>query len=373
MNKAGKAQVIRNQCRLGLLVSAFLAILSLENALAHKTSLTAAEITVAGKQVAFRLKVSAHDLAVALGIETDLVTPVSKAVFVEHTEALARYLGARLVIRAQNTLCSSKPAKVDYAFLPEELVLKVDYDCSEPPERLTIDYLLFFDIDPTHRSLGRIILPSGEEQFLFDRTLTRLEFEITRPQLQSRTALFGRVFFLGVEHILIGYDHILFLLALLIVSVNFWQMVKVASAFTVAHSITLALAWYGVVDLPSPIVESIIALSIVYVAIDNIVRQHFGQRWVLAGGFGLVHGLGFYSALRDLGLGKTDTATTLLAFNLGVESGQIAVIALVFWPLVWWRRQQWYRPSARACSLAILLVVSWWVIERVFTGIVLLF
>jgi hydrogenase/urease accessory protein HupE len=365
--------MIRNHCRLGLLLSAFLAILSLENALAHKTSLTAAEVTASGKQVAFRLRVSAHDLAVALGIETDLITPVSKAAFAERAEALARYLRARLAILAQNTPCSSSPPKVDYTHLPEELVLIADYTCSEPLERLTIDYLLFFDIDPTHRSLGRIILPSGEEQFLFDRTLTRLEFETTRPQLQSWTALFGRVFFLGVEHILIGYDHILFLLALLIVSLNFWQMVKVASAFTVAHSITLALAWYGVVDLPSPVVESAIALSIAYVAIENIVRQHFGHRWVLAGGFGLVHGLGFYSALRNLGLGKTDMATTLLAFNLGVETGQIAVIALVFWPLVWWRRQQWYRSSAHACSIAILLVASWWVIERVFTGSTSLF
>jgi hypothetical protein len=284
MNRAGKARVIRNHFRLGLLLSAFLAILNLENALAHKTSLTAAEVNASGKQVAFRLKVSAHDLAVALGIKTDLIPPVSKAAFAERKEILARYLRARLAIRTQNTPCLSNPPKIDYTFLPEELVLIVDCNCSEPPEGLTIDYLLFFDIDPTHRSLGKIIFPSGEEQFLFERTLTRLEFEITRPQRQSWTALFGRVFFLGVEHILIGYDHILFLLALLIVSVNFWQMVKVASAFTVAHSI--------------------IAVSIAYVAIENIVRQHFGHRWVLAGGFGLVHGLGFYSALRDLGLGR---------------------------------------------------------------------
>jgi hypothetical protein len=82
----------------------------------------------------------------------------------------------------------------------------------------------------------------------------------------------------------------------------------------------------------------------------------------------LVHGLGFYSALRDLGLGRTDMTTTLLAFNLGVEAGQIALIAMVYAPLVWWRRQEWYRPSVRAWSVIILLAASWWVIERVFTG-----
>ncbi len=112
-------------------------------------------------------------------------------------------------------------------------------------------------------------------------------------------------------------------------------------------------------------VESVIAVSIAYVAIENILSQRFGHRWLLAGGFGLVHGLGFYSALRDLGLGQSDMAITLLAFNLGVETGQIAVIALVYGPIAWWSRQQWYRQSARACSVAILLVASWWMIEQI--------
>ena len=108
-----------------------------------------------------------------------------------------------------------------------------------------------------------------------DRSLTSFEVEVIQPPNRSWTAQFSRVFILGVEHILIGYDHILFLLALLVVAKQFRQMVKVASAFTVAHSITLALAWYGIVDLPSRIVESAIALSIAIVAIENIVRQRF--------------------------------------------------------------------------------------------------
>ena len=354
--------------RWALLLGTFLAILSIENALAHKTSLTAAEITVSGKNVAIQLKVSAHDLAVALGIETDLVTAVPRAVFEERSAELNRYLRERLSILAQSTPCPSKAPAVDYSFLPDDLLLIVDYNCPEPVDHLEINYLLFFDIDVSHRSLGRLILPGGEEQFLFDRSLTHYELEVAKPPVRSRTTLFGRVFLLGVEHILIGYDHILFLLALLIVSVHFRQMVKVATAFTVAHSITLALAWYGIVNLPSRIVESAIAISIAFVAIENIVSQRFGHRWLLAGGFGLVHGLGFYSALRDLGLGQTDMATTLLAFNLGVEAGQIAIIALVYRPLILWRRQQWYQPSVRACSAIILLVASWWIFERIFTG-----
>ena len=347
-------------------MATFLTLLAVENAFAHKTSLTTAEITVSGKKATIQLKVSAHDFAVALGIETDLVTPVPKAAFEQRSKLLTSYLQEKLSILSQNIPCLSKQPVVNYSLLPEDLLLFIEYECSEVIEQCSVNYLLFFDIDLTHRSLGRIVLPGGEEQFLFDRSLTYLEVDVAQPQDRSWAAVFSRVFVLGVEHILIGYDHILFLLVLLIVSKNLWYMVKVASAFTVAHSITLALAWYGIVDLPSRLVESAIAVSIAYVAIENIVGRRFGHRWMLAGAFGLVHGLGFYSALRDLGIGQSDMAITLLAFNLGVEIGQISIIAVVYGPVKWWSRQSWYRQSARACSVIVLLVASWWVVERMF-------
>jgi len=351
-----------------IVIGAFLALTTLTDAPAHRTSLTSADITVDRKKVNLRLIISAHDLAVALGITTDLIAPLPESAFTERSAVLARYLEERLSIRAQNAPCPPSSPRVDYALLPQDLRIDLEYICPEPIELLTVDYLLFFDIDASHRSLGRLSFPGGEEQFLFDRTLTRLDMEIAKPPARSWAARFGRVFMLGVEHILVGYDHILFLLALVIVSAHFWQLIKVASAFTVAHSFTLALAWYGIVDLPSGIVEIAIAVSIAYVALENIVRQGFGHRWLLAGGFGLIHGLGFYSALRDLGLGQTDAATTLLAFNLGVEAGQIAIIAAVYAPLVWWRRQAWYRTSARTCSVVILLAAVWWAFERIITS-----
>jgi len=358
--------VTQRHCFWAFFLGAFLAVITFDNVLAHKTSLTAAQISVSGREAVVELKVSAHDLAVALGIQTDLITPVPRAAFEERLEPLNRYLGERLSILAQNSPCPPQPPAVDFSLLPENLLLLLVYDCPARIEQLKVNYLLFFDIDLTHRSLGRLILPGGEEQFLFDRSLTGFELEVIQPPNRSWTEQFRRVFVLGVEHILMGYDHILFLLALLVVAKQFWQMVKVASAFTVAHSITLALAWYGIVDLPSRLVEGAIALSIAIVAIENIVRQRFGHRWVLAGIFGLIHGLGFYSVLRDLGLGQNDMALNLLAFNLGVEAGQLVIIVLFFVPIIWWSRQHWYRPSTRACSVAILLVASWWVIERVF-------
>lgn len=349
-----------------LLLGTWLGFAAPNIALAHKTNLTIAEVGVSHERVSYRLHVSAHDLAVALGIETDLVTPVPRTAFEGRKDTLARYLSERLTVLAQGGRCLSESPAVDYSRLPESLVVDLNYTCAKPVERLTISYGLFFDIDPTHRSLGRVIFPGGHEEFLFDRFLTRLELDVSKPLTQSSwTARFGRIFILGVEHILTGYDHILFLLALLIVSPRFWQLAKIVTAFTVAHSFTLALAWYGVIELPSQLVESLIAISIAYVATENLFREGFAHRWLLAGGLGLVHGLGFYSALSKLGLGTTDATTTLLAFNLGVEAGQLAIVSLLYGPLAWWVRQRWYLRSARVCSTIILLVAAWWIIERV--------
>jgi hydrogenase/urease accessory protein HupE len=197
--------------------------------------------------------------------------------------------------------------------------------------------------------------------------MTTLEVAVDQPRPEvGRLELFRRIFWLGVEHILSGYDHLLFLLALLIVAPRLWQTVKVVTAFTLAHSLTLALAWFDLLTIPTRLVESLIAFSIAYVALENILGRGLSRRWLVAGGFGLIHGLGFYTVLRELDLASGDTVTTLLAFNLGVETGQLAVVALLYGPLVWWARQAWYRRSARAGSAVILLVASWWMIERLF-------
>ncbi len=150
----------------------------------------------------------------------------------------------------------------------------------------------------------------------------------------------------------------------MIVNARLLAVVKVVTAFTLAHSVTLALAWYGLVDLPGRLVESAIAFSIGFVAVSNLIGRDFSHRWLLAGAFGLVHGLGFYGALGDLGLAEADAATTLLAFNLGVEAGQLAIVALVYPLLFLWVRQAWYRRSAQAASLLILAVAAWWIVER---------
>lgn len=312
------------------------------------------------------MRVSAHDLAVALGIETDLVTPLPRAAFQARRAVLARYLRERLQVAADGVPCAPGEPAIDWSPPPEDLALTLPFTCPAPARRLAVAYGLFFDLDPAHRSLGRLVLPGGEEPVVFDRSFTRLEVDTAgAPALPAR---FARIFRLGVEHILTGWDHLLFLLALLLAARGLAATVRIVTAFTLAHSLTLALAWHGLLALPARPVEAVIAASIAWVAAENLLGRGAGRRWALAGAFGLVHGLGFYGALAGLGLGGGDAVTTLLAFNLGVEAGQVAVVALAWAPLVWWTRRPWYAPSARACSAGILLVALWWTAVRALSG-----
>jgi hypothetical protein len=186
----------------------------------------------------------------------------------------------------------------------------------------------------------------------------------------------------GVWHIWSGYDHILFLLALLLPGVlrrrdGSWQPVtdtrtafvnvlKVVTAFTVAHSITLSLAVMGFVHLPSRLVESAIAASVVVAAFNNLAPLFGEAGWMVAFGFGLLHGFGFANALRDLGLQHGQLALTLFGFNLGVEIGQLAIVA-VFLPLALSLRRLFFyqRFILRVGSAAIIVVASTWLAERV--------
>jgi hypothetical protein len=175
---------------------------------------------------------------------------------------------------------------------------------------------------------------------------------------------------LGYTHILPkGLDHILFVLALLFASTRLGPLVWQISAFTVAHTITLGLATLGVVNLPASIVEPIIALSIAFVAVENIVFRDM-TRWrpAIVFIFGLFHGLGFAGVLAELGLPTGQLVPALLSFNVGVEAGQLTIIAACWLALRWFREAAWYPWLVRAVSAAIALIALWWAFERVFLG-----
>jgi len=174
---------------------------------------------------------------------------------------------------------------------------------------------------------------------------------------------------LGVEHILTGYDHLLFLFALMVVCHDLRSILTVITCFTIAHSITLGLATFDIVRLPGRIVEPLIAASIAYVGIENLVRGDSPKwRTLIAFSFGLVHGLGFADALRELGInsGQFGIVVPLVGFNLGVEVGQLCVAAIIL-PILWnvRRNPSFVRRWVPVCSVAVAFAGSYWMVERI--------
>jgi hypothetical protein len=205
-------------------------------------------------------------------------------------------------------------------------------------------------------------------------------FEISKPKMATQFFAFVRE---GIWHIWSGFDHILFLLALLLPSVlwrqeNGWQPVgefrkalvnvlKVVTSFTVAHSITLSLATLGVLHLPSRLTESAIAASVVIAAANNIFPIFTRREWMVAFGFGLIHGFGFASGLSDMGITRENLAVTVVGFNLGVEIGQLAIVS-AFLPVAYALRLSWVYPRIVMAggSCGIVLIAAVWLIERAF-------
>lgn len=180
-------------------------------------------------------------------------------------------------------------------------------------------------------------------------------------------------FVIGVEHIIFGYDHLLFVVALVLLLTGFRTIAIAVTAFTVAHSVTLIGTTLGFLGLPQRPVEAIIALSIVFLAVE-IVKKRDGEPrlserlpWVVAFLFGLLHGFGFAGALKEIGLPENDVPTALLTFNLGVEAGQLLIVTAVLGLLWGLQRSQpnWARPAIRVSSYAIGAIASMWLLERV--------
>lgn len=259
-------------------------------------------------------------------------------------------------------------------------VLRFVVDDLGEPASLELNYQAFFDIDPKHRGLLRLEREGSSRLAVFAPDTPIQRFELVSDHA-TRTPVFTFIKE-GIWHIWRGYDHILFLVALLLPGVlrrrnAGWEPVlqvrpavtnvlKIVTAFTVAHSITLSLAALGVVHLPTRLIEAAIAGSVVLAALNNLTPFFSEHEWMVAFGFGLLHGFGFANALRDLGLHSGQLALTLFGFNLGVEVGQLALVA-VFLPLALSLRHLMFYPRVvlRLGSAGIIVVSATWLAERV--------
>lgn len=232
------------------------------------------------------------------------------------------------------------------------------------PDAVALTFDFFGELGERHTVLGSFGWNGDENPVIFTRFEPDYLFDT--GYRVSAGEQFREYLWLGMTHIFRGYDHIAFLIALLFVR-RFRDLVKIITAFTLAHTLTLALAALGIIALPTRLVECAIAASIVYVAVENIRGDvDVTHRWRLTFAFGLVHGFGFAAVLRELGLPSEGLVRSLLAFNLGVETGQL-IIAAFCWPLLWWLLR---RPGAARVRIGVACVLlafgAAWFIDRVF-------
>jgi hypothetical protein len=245
----------------------------------------------------------------------------------------------------------------------DSLTLVMQFTCPEVVRALLIRDDLFDALGADYHTLARIDLPDRTAQFAFTPESREAALSLETPP----TGGFVSFVRLGIEHILTGWDHLLFLLVLLLRGGHWLSLAKIVTAFTLAHSLTLALAALDIVVLPARLVEAVIALSIALVAAENLfLRPVVVRRWLVSFCFGLVHGFGFSTMLRGLGLPAHGLLLSLFGFNAGVELGQALVVALALPALALVRRSRWERRVIWSSSAAILLVGVVLFVERVF-------
>jgi hypothetical protein len=353
---------------------------------AHKSSDAYLQLDARPGALAVRWDISLRDLDVALDLDADADGRLTWGEIRSAWPRIEAYATARLSIEGcpLGTGERGLERRSDGAYA----VLRLKSTCTLP-SLPAIHYALFADVDPTHRGIAKVERP-GEPVLLLvldpgraaEAAAAGAGSAASGAAVTSGAAPRWQFFEEGIRHILGGYDHVLFLLCLLLPAVmrrrdGRWQPVErlsqavlpvagIVTAFTVAHSITLALAALGIVSLPSSFIEPAIAVTIVLAAIDNVWPVFPVRRVVVTFCFGLIHGFGFAGVLSELNLPTADFAWALLQFNLGLEAGQLAVVVAATVVLFALRHGARYRPVViRGGSFAAMAIAAVWFVERV--------
>jgi hypothetical protein len=242
--------------------------------------------------------------------------------------------------------------------------LLLKYQWTKPIEQLQLHYDLFVPNVNTARCLAQVFRNDRVDNLVLTPASKNVAL-IDAPILQQISSFIQ----LGVEHIWTGYDHILFLISLLMLGGKLGYLIKVVTAFSLSHSITLTLAVLNIVSVPSRWVEIVIALSIAYIAAENLWKKEPDLgRWKLAFGFGLIHGLGFSSALQELELPRNNLLVSLVSFSAGIEMGQIAIVLLTYVCLSYLRKLPWDLTVRRLISGGVIVMSLIWFWERAVVG-----
>ncbi len=287
--------------------------------------------------------------------------------------AISAYVTTHAVVRgADGTPCKAGKAEV----VPDQdgVVTRLIWSCNEVEGDLIYRSTVLIDVEPGAKQVVLIGPEPNPAQALLDASQTEVKISAPPPSLLH---VILRYIEAGIEHIFLGYDHVAFLIAIVLWARRLWPVIKIVTAFTVAHSITLSLAALQVVVIPSSIVEPAIAASIVYVAIENFFSRNVDSRWRDTFAFGLVHGFGFASALQEFGLPRGAVVPALAAFNIGVEVGQVAIVSLVIPLLIgvdWLIARMRGAPQDRTAALVyafsgiIACLGGYWFLERTVFG-----
>jgi hypothetical protein len=281
---------------------------------------------------------------------------------------LVQALSEKIHIRADGRDCTPAEGKVTPPSATAiSLTASVTFDCGGEFGKLQIRDDLPDMLGADHHTIALIVWPGGTHSVAFGTEARDATLRVGAGAGAGQGA--GSFFLLGIEHILTGYDHLLFLLVLILRGGNLVQLLKIVTAFTLAHTVTLGLAAYDVVTLPGALVEAVIALSIAYVAAENLFpRFAISRRWTISFIFGLVHGFGFSSVLKEIGLPRENLLLSLLNFNLGVEAGQAAAVLLLLPLLVYVRKRPWEPKMTAVISALVLALGLVLFVERLFLG-----
>ena len=348
---------------------------------AHVASTGFLSLEIKGSRAAGVLELAIRDGEMAVGLDRNRDGKVTWGEARAATGALQLYITRNLVLSSDGKSCAVQfdslqiNLRTDGNYLWQPFTVR----CPAEVRRLTIDYRLLGEVDPSHRGLLRLQAGDTTQTAVLGGEQSAQTFTLSAP---SPWRSFAEYFHAGVWHIWTGADHLLFLLSLLLPAVlvrragrwravampapALWNILQVVTAFTVAHSITLSLAAFDVLKLPSRLTESVIAASIVVGALNNVFPVVTEARWRIAFGFGLLHGFGFAAVLSEMGLPPGTRLLSLLAFNLGVEAGQLAVVLAVMPVAFLMRATRFYQRAVLPWgSSAIAALALIWLFQRV--------
>jgi HupE/UreJ protein len=344
-----------------LLLAIVLAWLAPASVAAHPAHVAHARITIEERAVEIALSANLLELDLVLTLDRDLDGRVDARELEARRNHVVDYLRGKVGVSASGRALPLELLALEIgrsgdgravvettlAFRSEHALADIAIRC-EPLTELGAD----------HTTLARIDTRAGSREFVFRPGVTYRQ----APGPFAQALQFLK---LGMLHIFIGYDHIAFLLGLLLLGGSTLTIVKIVTAFTAAHSVTLSLAALDLVTLSPVVVEAGIALSIVYVAAENLFRGGSQGRWLVSFIFGLVHGFGFAAVLKELALPPSALVASLVAFNVGVEIAQVAIVALVVPLLYGLTRTRLYAPLTRTASVIILSLGLFWLYQRV--------